>query len=131
MAEHRHGVLPPRLGDPHRVEALPVGETRQLDLLLRGEPGPVGEEDPYAHERILCRRPRVGSRPMATTTSPVPALDLVPSDEERMLRESVAGIVSQYGPAYTREKVEAGEAPTGVWGALGGKGCLGGDPPPG
>jgi alkylation response protein AidB-like acyl-CoA dehydrogenase len=62
---------------------------------------------------------------MATTTSPVPALDLVPSDEERMLRESVAGIVSQYGPAYTREKVEAGEPPTELWDALASKGYLG------
>jgi alkylation response protein AidB-like acyl-CoA dehydrogenase len=54
-----------------------------------------------------------------------PSIPLIPSDEERLLRESVAGIASSYGPAYIRTKHEAGEPPTELWDALAEKGYLG------
>jgi alkylation response protein AidB-like acyl-CoA dehydrogenase len=54
-----------------------------------------------------------------------PSIPLIPSDEERLLRESVAGIASSYGPAYIRSKHEAGEPPTELWDALAEKGYLG------
>ena len=54
-----------------------------------------------------------------------PSLPLVDSDEQRMLREAVAGICSGFGPAYTREKVAAGEPPTELWDALASRGYLG------
>ena len=62
VAEHGGGVLAPRLGDPHGVEALAVGLLRKLDLLLGGVPGPVGEEEPDAHAAILCARARAHRR---------------------------------------------------------------------
>ena len=34
-------------------------------------------------------------------------LPLVPSDEEALLRESVAGLCSRFGPAYMRGRIEA------------------------
>jgi hypothetical protein len=49
-------------------------------------------------------------------------LNLVPTPEERMLREAVRGICSGYGPAYSCEKHEAGEPPTELWDALAEKG---------
>jgi alkylation response protein AidB-like acyl-CoA dehydrogenase len=52
-------------------------------------------------------------------------LPLIPSDEERMLRESVAGICSGFGPDYSRRKHAAGEPPTELWDALAEKGFLG------
>jgi alkylation response protein AidB-like acyl-CoA dehydrogenase len=52
-------------------------------------------------------------------------LPLIPSDEERMLRESVAGICSGFGPEYSRRKHAAGEPPTELWDALAEKGFLG------
>src|SRR3954452_14518201 len=60
---------------------------------------------------------------MATATRAV--LELVPSDEERMLRDSVAGICGAFGPTYSREKHAQGEPPTELWDALAGKGYLG------
>ena len=58
--EHRHGVLAPRLRDPHGVQPDLVGEHREIDLLLRGEPGPVGEEEAGAHRgETLARHPAV------------------------------------------------------------------------
>jgi alkylation response protein AidB-like acyl-CoA dehydrogenase len=54
-----------------------------------------------------------------------PSLALVPSQEERLLREAVAGICSGFGPEYTRRKVEAGEPPTELWDALAERGYLG------
>ena len=53
------------------------------------------------------------------------ALPLVPSSEEVMLREAVAGICSGFGHAYSREKHAAGEPPTELWDALAEKGYLG------
>jgi alkylation response protein AidB-like acyl-CoA dehydrogenase len=55
----------------------------------------------------------------------VPSIPLIPSDEERLLREAVAGIASSYGPAYIRSKHDAGLPPTELWDALAEKGYLG------
>jgi alkylation response protein AidB-like acyl-CoA dehydrogenase len=65
---------------------------------------------------------------MATPTATGAAgaiLELVPSDEERMLRDSVAGICGGFGPSYSRDKHAAGEPPTELWDALAEKGFLG------
>jgi alkylation response protein AidB-like acyl-CoA dehydrogenase len=56
---------------------------------------------------------------------PMTALPLVPTDEERMLRETVTAICADFGPAYARERHAAGEPPTELWDALGSKGFLG------
>jgi alkylation response protein AidB-like acyl-CoA dehydrogenase len=53
------------------------------------------------------------------------SLDVVPSQEEILLRESVAGICSGFGPKYAQEKVEAGEPPSELWDALASAGYLG------
>jgi alkylation response protein AidB-like acyl-CoA dehydrogenase len=55
----------------------------------------------------------------------VPSIPLIPSDEERLLRESVAGIASSYGPAYIKNKHDAGLPPSELWDALAEKGYLG------
>jgi alkylation response protein AidB-like acyl-CoA dehydrogenase len=52
-------------------------------------------------------------------------LQLIPSQEERMLRETVAAICGDFGPAYTRRKAAAGEPPTELWDALASRGYLG------
>ena len=44
MAEHRDHILTPRLGHPDRVEPGAIGLAGQGDLLLRREPGPVGQK---------------------------------------------------------------------------------------
>jgi alkylation response protein AidB-like acyl-CoA dehydrogenase len=54
-----------------------------------------------------------------------PSIPLIPSDEERLLRESVAGIASSFGPKYIRERHEAGLPPSELWDALAEKGYLG------
>src|SRR3954453_8511342 len=55
-----------------------------------------------------------------------PELPLIPSDEERQMREPVAKICADIGgPAYTRAKVAAGEPPTELWDALASRGYLG------
>src|SRR5215204_173925 len=62
-----------------------------------------------------------------TSTAPLaaPALPLIASQEEQMLRETVRGICQGFGPQYTREKVAAGEPPTELWDALASRGYLG------
>jgi alkylation response protein AidB-like acyl-CoA dehydrogenase len=55
----------------------------------------------------------------------VPSIPLIPSDEERLLRESVAGIAGSFGPRYIREKHDAGLPPSELWDALAEKGYLG------
>jgi alkylation response protein AidB-like acyl-CoA dehydrogenase len=55
----------------------------------------------------------------------VPSIPLIPSDEERLLRESVAGIASSYGPAYIKTKHDAGLPPSELWDVLAEKGYLG------
>jgi alkylation response protein AidB-like acyl-CoA dehydrogenase len=55
-----------------------------------------------------------------------PNIPLIPSDEERQMRETVAAICTDMGgPKYTRAKVAAGEPPTELWDALAGRGYLG------
>src|SRR3954464_15538063 len=55
-----------------------------------------------------------------------PTLSLIPADEERQMRETVAAICADMGgPAYTRAKVQAGEPPTELWEALASRGYLG------
>ena len=60
---------------------------------------------------------------MATATRA--ALELVPTDEERMLRETVGSICASFGQDYSRRKHAAGEPPTELWDELAGKGFLG------
>src|SRR3989442_8647822 len=52
-------------------------------------------------------------------------LPLVPSDEEALLRESVAGLCSRFGPAYMRACNAAGEPPRELWDTLAERGYLG------
>ena len=59
------------------------------------------------------------------TEAAMPALELVPSHEETMLRETVASIVGEFGPEYTRRKASAHEPPTELWNALASRGYLG------
>ncbi|HEX8068255.1 MAG TPA: acyl-CoA dehydrogenase family protein [Thermoleophilaceae bacterium] len=59
------------------------------------------------------------------STIAAPALSLVPSQEEAMLRETVAGISSRFGPEYARRKRAAGEPPTELWDELASHGYLG------
>src|SRR5215212_11536539 len=55
-----------------------------------------------------------------------PTLSLIPPDEERQMRETVAAICADMGgPAYTRARVAAGEPPTELWDALASRGYLG------
>ena len=112
VAEHRDGVLTPRLGDPDRVEPLAVG--------LLGE----ARSAPRRRTRASRRgRARCASRwhPMRPMTD----LKLVPTDEERLLRETVAAICANFGPAYSRERYAADEPPAELWDALASKGYLG------
>ncbi|HKP89563.1 MAG TPA: acyl-CoA dehydrogenase family protein [Thermoleophilaceae bacterium] len=60
---------------------------------------------------------------MATIAAPV--LSLVPSQEEAMLRETVASIAGSFGPEYTRRINTAGEPPLELWDALASRGYLG------
>jgi len=53
------------------------------------------------------------------------ALDLVPTDEEAMLRETVAGICRDFGPEYMQRLAEADESPTELWDELASRGYLG------
>ena len=55
----------------------------------------------------------------------MPVLPLVPSDEERLLREAVAGIAAGYGPAYLRRCNDEGVPPSELWDALAERGYLG------
>jgi alkylation response protein AidB-like acyl-CoA dehydrogenase len=62
---------------------------------------------------------------MMTPTPKTAALSLVPSDEERLLRETVRQICAEYGPAYTRRVTEEGRPPRELWDALASRGYLG------
>src|SRR5918997_3672280 len=62
-------------------------------------------------------------RPMPTATEA--ALALVPSDEERQIREAVRGICDGFPDDYSRQKHAAGEPPSELWDALAAKGYLG------
>jgi alkylation response protein AidB-like acyl-CoA dehydrogenase len=54
-----------------------------------------------------------------------PSLPIVPSDEERQIRETVRGICDGFGPTYIRRCVERQEPPRELWDALAEKGYLG------
>src|SRR4051795_7383014 len=54
-----------------------------------------------------------------------PTLPLIPTDEERQIRETVAKICSDFGPKYTRTKIQNEEPPTELWDALASRGYLG------
>ena len=47
----------------------------------------------------------------ATDQTTSPALPIVPTDEERMLRETVRKICADFGPEYTRRKTAEDEPP--------------------
>src|SRR5215213_1232130 len=55
----------------------------------------------------------------------LPVLELRPSDEERLLRETVASICAGFGPDYARAKTESGEPPTELWDELATRGYMG------
>ncbi|MEA2271459.1 MAG: hypothetical protein QOI98_167 [Solirubrobacteraceae bacterium] len=61
----------------------------------------------------------------SVATVAAPALSLVPSQEEAMLRETVAAIATSFGPEYTRRINTAGEPPLELWDALASRGYLG------
>ena len=84
QAEESHGLLSPGLGHPHRVQPQLVGQHRQLDLLLRGEPGPVGEEDADAHRADRTTIPR--------------AVDLTLSPEEEAFRDELRALAGGQPP---------------------------------
>ncbi|MEZ5076800.1 MAG: acyl-CoA dehydrogenase [Solirubrobacterales bacterium] len=54
-----------------------------------------------------------------------PGLDLIESDERRLLRESVAGIGRRFGHSYFTEIVAADRPPTELWKTLGEHGFMG------
>jgi alkylation response protein AidB-like acyl-CoA dehydrogenase len=63
---------------------------------------------------------------MATASrADLPVLELRPSDEERLMRETVRSICSSYGPEYARRKTEAGEPPSELWDELASRGYMG------
>jgi alkylation response protein AidB-like acyl-CoA dehydrogenase len=64
----------------------------------------------------------MGRMTPATTQAVLP---LVPSDEERQIREAVRGICDGFPEDYARQKYAAGEPPTELWDALAEKGYLG------
>jgi alkylation response protein AidB-like acyl-CoA dehydrogenase len=57
--------------------------------------------------------------------SQIPSLDLVPGDEERMLREAVYGLASKYGAAYFRRCEQENVPPSELWDVLAERGYLG------
>jgi alkylation response protein AidB-like acyl-CoA dehydrogenase len=59
------------------------------------------------------------------TVDTTPALQLVPSQEEQLLRETVSAICGDFGPEYSRRKTAEGEPPTELWDALASRGYLG------
>src|SRR2546423_5709607 len=67
----------------------------------------------------------MGLCPRAVSTLTAPALSLVPSQEEAMLRETVSSIAASFGPDYTRRINAAGEPPLELWDALASRGYLG------
>jgi alkylation response protein AidB-like acyl-CoA dehydrogenase len=62
---------------------------------------------------------------MATVSAPDAVLNLVPPQEETLLRETVFGICSDFGQKYMQEKVAKDEPATELWDALASRGYLG------
>ena len=54
-----------------------------------------------------------------------PVLQLKPSDEEQLMRETVASICRSYGQEYARAKTESGEPPSELWDELASRGYMG------
>ena len=54
-----------------------------------------------------------------------PALALLPSAEEKALREAVHAIAAEYGPKYYKVISDEGRPPDELWNALGANGFLG------
>src|SRR5256885_11135913 len=67
--------------------------------------------------------------PSPVSTLAAPALSLVPSQEEAMLRETVSSIAASFGPEYTRRINTAGGAPPELWDALASRRHPGVQPP--
>jgi alkylation response protein AidB-like acyl-CoA dehydrogenase len=63
------------------------------------------------------------------TETPPATLNLIPTDEERRIRESVHGIVTSFGPRYSRECYDRGEPPRELWAALSQAGFVGANIP--
>jgi alkylation response protein AidB-like acyl-CoA dehydrogenase len=59
------------------------------------------------------------------TTATEAVLPLMPTDEERQIREAVRGVCASFPDDYSRKKHAAGEPPTELWEALAEKGYLG------
>jgi alkylation response protein AidB-like acyl-CoA dehydrogenase len=64
-----------------------------------------------------------------TTTSHTATLPLVPDADELAIREAVRGIVTSFGPRYSRECHARGEPPQELWDALAEKGFVGANVP--
>jgi alkylation response protein AidB-like acyl-CoA dehydrogenase len=64
-------------------------------------------------------------QPPTATGSQEAVLHLIPTDEERQIREAVRGICSGFGPDYVAGLYERGEPPAELWHALAEKGYLG------
>jgi alkylation response protein AidB-like acyl-CoA dehydrogenase len=64
-------------------------------------------------------------QPPTASASQEAVLKLIPSDEERQMREAVRGICSGFGPEYQARLHEQGESPVELWEALAEKGYLG------
>jgi alkylation response protein AidB-like acyl-CoA dehydrogenase len=57
--------------------------------------------------------------------APMALLHLIPTDEERQIRDAVRGICDSFPEDYSRRKHAAGEPPIELWDALAEKGYLG------
>src|SRR5437660_9203490 len=122
----REGAVPVRVRDPgrrtstrrSRVGLPPVLRGRRLG----GAPGRTTGRDRFTR---ASRQRTPGQRVTAAPPARAPALELVPSQEETLLRETVRSICSDFGPRYSREKTAAGEPPTELWDALASRGYLG------
>jgi alkylation response protein AidB-like acyl-CoA dehydrogenase len=62
---------------------------------------------------------------MATVAASPAILNLIPNQEEVLLREAVSGICSDFGQKYMHDKIAADEPATELWDALASRGYLG------
>jgi alkylation response protein AidB-like acyl-CoA dehydrogenase len=69
------------------------------------------------------------SQAAKTVDQSPPAIPLAPTDEERLLRETVATIARTYGNAYFSERTAAGEPPSELWEELAAAGFIGANLP--
>src|SRR6478609_6215718 len=84
---------------------------------------------------VPSRSPRRGARPaqahlpydsapMASAPTEA-ALPILPSQEETLLREAVAGICAEFGQDYMQRKRDEAEPPRELWDALASRGYMG------